>query len=301
MRFKDSFHPYAGVTIFFWSLTYVLTRLVMQNFSAFTLGFLRYAAASVALMLIVPAARIKMPKMTDFKWFLASGFFGFFLYMIAFNSGCKTVTAATSSVILATVPVITALLARLVYREQISGMQWAATAVEFSGVLALTLMDNAFSLNCGIFWLFLAAISLSVYNLLQRKLTKIYSGLQASAYSIFAGTAMLSVFLPDSVRAAQAAPRVQLLYIAFLGVFASAVAYATWAAAIKKAKHTSSVSNYMFITPFLTTLFSFALAGETPDRPTVIGGTIIMAGMVLFNWGGKLREQISHVKSNRSR
>ena len=42
MKFKNSFHPYAMVTIVFWSLAYVLTRLTLQFFSAFSLGFLRY-------------------------------------------------------------------------------------------------------------------------------------------------------------------------------------------------------------------------------------------------------------------
>ncbi|MGI5935748.1 MAG: hypothetical protein ACOX7I_02935 [Oscillospiraceae bacterium] len=46
MNFKDSFHPYAAVTILFWSLAYVLTRLALNYFSPFSLGFLRYLLAS---------------------------------------------------------------------------------------------------------------------------------------------------------------------------------------------------------------------------------------------------------------
>lgn len=196
MKLINSFHPYAGLTILFWLLAYVLTRLILQYFPAFPLGFLHYAAASCALLVIVLTAKIKAPGKADLKWFLLSGFFGFFLYMIVFNKGCETGTAATRSVIIATVPVITALMARFVYEEKLSGIQWAATAVEFSGVIVLTLLNHAFSLNSGVFWLLFAAVSLGVYNLLQRKLTKTYSGLQASAYSIFAGTAMLAVSRP---------------------------------------------------------------------------------------------------------
>ncbi|MET0018058.1 EamA family transporter [Oscillibacter sp.] len=297
MKLINSFHPYAGLTILFWSLAYVLTRLTLQYFSAFSLGFLRYAVASCALLVIILTAKIKAPGKADLKWFLLSGFFGFFLYMIAFNKGCETVTAATSSVIIAIVPVITALLARFIYEEKLSGIQWAATAVEFSGVIVLTLLNHAFSLNSGVFWLLLAAVSLGVYNLLQRKLTKIYSGLQASAYSIFAGTVMLAVFLPASVREARGAPSFQLIYIVILGVFSSAVAYATWAQAFKKAKQTSSVSNYMFITPFLTTLLGFLLAGETPDLPTTAGGAVILTGVLIFNFGGRIHDRVFHTKS----
>ena len=142
MKFKDSFHPYAGITILFWSLAFVLTRLLLQTFSAFPLGFLRYTVASCALVVIVLTAKIAPPDKANLKWFLLSGFFGFFLYMITFNKGIESVTASTSSVVIATAPVITALLAGLFYREKLSTIQWTATAVEFSGVVLLSLMNK---------------------------------------------------------------------------------------------------------------------------------------------------------------
>lgn len=288
MKFRDSFHPYALLTILFWSLAYVLTRLALRYFSAFSLGFLRYFTASCALCVILSAAKIKAPEKTDGKWFLAAGFFGFFLYMIAFNQGCETVTAATGSVVIATVPAITALLARVIYREKLSVFQWTATGIELSGVIILTRMNHTLSVNRGLFWMFLAAAALSVYNLLQRKLTRTYSGLQASAYSIFTGTVLLALFLPDAVREAWSAPPIQWLLIAVLGIFSSAVAYATWAQAFKKAERTSLVSNYMFLTPLLTALLGLVLAGERPDRATMTGGAVILAGVLIFNFGGRI-------------
>ena len=288
MKFRDSFHPYAMTTILFWSLAYVLTRLVLRDYSALSLGFLRYLFASLAMLALMRAAHGKRPRRADVKWFLLSGAVGFFLYMIAFNKGCETVTAATSSVVIAVVPVLTALMARIVHGERLRAHQWAAIAVEFSGVLILTLMDGAFSVNRGLIWLILAALALSVYNLLQRRLTRTYSGLEASAYSIFAGTILLAAFLPKSVGEVRGAPPVDLLYIAILGVFSSAVAYAAWAQAFKKAEKASSVSNYMFVTPFLTSLMGYAFLGERLDAPTMLGGGVILAGVVLFNFGERL-------------
>ena len=297
MKLKDSFHPYAGITILFWSLAFVLTRLLLQTFSAFSLGFLRYAVASCALVVIVLTAKIAPPNMADLKWFLLSGFFGFFLYMITFNKGIETVTAATSSVVIATAPVITALLAGFFYKEKLSAIQWTATVVEFSGVALLTLMNQVFSLNSGLVWLLLAALSLGIYNLLQRKLTKSYSGLQAATYSIFSGTIMLAVFLPAAVGEVHAVPPIQLLYIAILGIFSSAIAYVTWAQALKKATRTSSVSNYMFITPFLTTLLGFVLTHEKPDGSTIAGSLVILTGVLIFNFGDRLAGKVFGRKS----
>lgn len=288
MKFKNSFHPYAMVTIVFWSLAYVLTRLTLQFFSAFSLGFLRYFVASGALLVIAAMTKMQLPRKRDIPWFLASGGIGFFFYMIAFNQGQATVTAATGSVVIATVPVITALFARFVYREKLMRFQWGAIAVEFLGVTVLTLMNSTFSVNTGLLWLLSAALALSIYNLLQRKLTKTYTALQASAYSILFGTCMLAVFAPTAIQEVSRAPGIQYFYLLVLGIGSSAIAYVSWAKAFSKAKKTSQVSNYMFVTPFLTSILGFLLAGEVPDQATLIGGSIILLGVLLFNFGGKL-------------
>lgn len=292
MKLRNSFHPYAMITIVFWSLAYVLTRLALQYFSAFSLGFLRYFTASCTLAVVAVYTRMKLPHKADLPTFLAAGAAGFFFYMITFNKGQATVTAATGSVVIATAPVITALLARFVYKEKLCGFQWAAVIIEFAGVLVLTLMNGVFSINIGLLWLFLAALALSIYNLLQRLLTNSYNALQTSTFSIFFGTILLAIFLPDSVREVSCAPGIQLFYIAVLGIFSSAIAYVSWSKAFTMAKQTSQVSNYMFITPFLTSILGFLIAGEIPDRATLLGGTIIIFGIFVFNFGGKIYDSI---------
>ena len=175
MNFKNSFHPYAITTIIFWSSAYVFTRLTLQYFSAFSLGFLRYLIGSVSLIIFGALTKMKLPEAKDIPWFLAAGAAGFFFYITVFNMGMLSVSSATSSVIIATAPLITALLSRFVYHEKMMAFQWAAFLVEFAGVVVLTLMNSTFSVNTGLFWLFLASLSFSIYNLLQRKLTQKYT------------------------------------------------------------------------------------------------------------------------------
>lgn len=276
------------ITIFFWSLAYVLTRIALQYFTAFPLGFLRYAIASCTLLIFVTATKMNRPYKADLKWFLASGAAGFFLYMLFFNKGCETVTASTSSVIIATVPVMTALLARYAHGEKLNNFQWIAILIEFTGVVILTLLNGIITMNKGIFWLLLAAVSLSVYNLLQRRLTKAYSALQTTSFSIFSGTLMLLIFAPAGVSELQGVSEKALISLAVLGVFSSAAAYVSWSKALANAKKTSSVSNYMFLTPFLASLMGFVLAGEKPDIATIAGGSVILAGMAVYYYGDRI-------------
>ena len=287
MRWKNSYHPYAAVTILFWSMAFVFTRLALASFTPYSLGVLRYLAASAALAVVAVATRMKPPAPRDLPWFLLSGATGFGLYMSTFNLGSVSVSASTGSVMIATTPILTALLARVVYREKLTALQYGAIGVCFIGVAVLTVLRGGFTFNAGLFYMFLSALLISVYNLLQRRLTKTYSALQSTAYSIFFGTLMLCVFLPDAVTQLRAAPPIQYLYLAVLGVFSSAIAYCAWSKALSLAANTSSVSNYMFVTPFLTTLLGLWLAGEAIEMSTVAGGALIIAGLLLFRFGGR--------------
>ena len=75
-----------------------------------------------------------------------------------------------------------------------------------TGVAVLTVMSGGLAQSGGLMWLFLAALSLSAYNILQRRLARQYTAMQASTYSIFAGTLMLAVFSPGAFRELAAAP-----------------------------------------------------------------------------------------------
>ncbi len=296
MKLKNNFHIYAMITIIFWSLAYVLTRLSLQYFTPFSLGFLRYFVASCTLIIVWVLTRMKLPQRMDLPYFMLAGALGFFFYMIAFNLGQKTVTASTGSIVIATVPLLTAFIARFVYKEKMSPVQWLALIIEFAGVAVLTLMNGILSFNIGLVWLFLAALALSLYNLLQRRLTKKYTALQTSAFSIFFGTILLAVFLPVSVSQITNAPPIQWVYLVILGVFSSAIAYVSWSKAFAKAEKTSQVSNYMFVTPFLTSLFGFLMADEIPELSTLVGGGIILFGVFVFNFGERLWEVIKNKK-----
>lgn len=287
-RIRDNFHIYAVITLIFWSMSFISTRIAVQYLSVYSLAFLRNLLATGALVLLVVVLKVKPPALRDWKWFFLTGALGFLLYTITMSKGSETVTASTCSVVIATSPMLTALYAQVLYKEKLKGYQWLAMIVEFAGIVVLTLMNGVFSRNAGIFWLLLATLSSSLYNLFQRKLSKSYAPLQAAAYAIFAGTILMIPFGPAAFKAVSTLPPVALVHIVLLGIFASALGYFTWSIALAKAPKTSSVTNYMFVQPLLATLCGLAIAGEMPDRATIIGGGIILAGTFFFNFGERI-------------
>lgn len=286
---KKSYHFYAMASILCWSISYVLSRFIMGEFSAYSISFLRYIVASIALLLLAPIIKLKKIEKQDMGWIFLTGAVGFFIYMIAFNKGLETVNAATGSVIIAAVPMISSILSSFIYQENLTRLQWLASALSFLGVLLITLLPGGFTINYGLIWFFGAAFCMSFYNLLSKRMVKKYAAIQVTTYSIFAGTLLLSIFSVSSFRQVQQASWLAILCIILMGVFSSAVAYVCWAKAFERAENVASVSNYMYLTPFFTSILGFLLIDEAPGWSTVIGGVFVLGGLILFN--SKLAKQ----------
>ena len=288
MSSRNNYHIYALITIVFWSLPNVFTRLAMGHFTAPSLSFLRFLFASAILLVVVLVARIKPPRFRDLPWFILGGLVGFSIYMIVFSIGQSMVGSATGSVIIAIVPVCTALCALKLFHERLRAYQWVAIAIEFGGVVVLTLFEGVINLNNGVYWLLLGVVLFSAYNLIQRRITRDYSGLQASIYCIFIGTVFLAVFSVSAFGELATASAMDWVYVMVLAIGPSAISYVTWAVAMAKSESTAQVTNYMFITPFLAAIAGFVFAGEIPDLYTYVGGGIILLGVALFNFGNKV-------------
>ncbi len=250
-----------------------MTRLALKT-SRRSAGFLRYLAASAALIAVL---LVKRPHRREGRLeVVRAGRRGrLLLYMLAFNKGCETVTAATASVVIATVPVLTALMARFIHGERLKPYQWAAMAVEFLGVALLTLMDGVFSVNAGQLYL------------LARPCCSRVQPLAAAANQDLLGLQALRVLRvcrhgdAGGLRAAggkrgadRDAPAACVRRGA--GVFSGAAAYVAWANAFARAEKASSVSNYMFVTPLLTAILGFWMLDEVPDRSAILGGGVIL-------------------------
>ena len=279
---KRSYHIYAAVTTTCWALSNALTGIAMESFSTFSLAFWRYAVAAVCLTAVLLFRKVRIPELRDIPLFFLCGGLGFLLYTVCFNLGCRESTAAVSSTIIASVPLLTAAAAAFLLKEKLKREQWGAIFIAFAGVLILVLDTDSMELAPGTVWLLAAAVFLSAYNLLQRRITKRYTAIQTSAYSILCGFFLLCFFGPQAVAEMPYASPGAWNCVILMGVFSSAAAYVCWAKAFSLAPNASSVTNYMFLTPFVAVLLGFFISGEVPDLCIVLGGTVILSGLFLF-------------------
>lgn len=285
---KKKVFGFAFLTIFIWASAFPVTKIAQEYFSAYSLGFLRCGIAAVLLLLLGRVRHIRLPQKGDVPLFLLSGALGFSFYLVTFNTGILTLTSATSSIIIAITPILTAIAAIRLYGERLTTPGWVSILAAFCGVSVLLLWDGIFSINIGLLWTFAATVSFSGYNLLNRRLSFMgYSALEIVTYSMLCGTILLAFWSAQGFRELSCAPLRNLSALLYLGALPSAAAYFFWGEAMSHAERISDVTNFNFITPLLSTLMGFLILREVPNMGTLIGGAIIIASIIIFNKKGK--------------
>jgi len=274
----------AMLATFLWASAFPATRYALQYYSPVSLMVMRFAAASITLGIVGVIKGISLPKLKDIPMFIASGLTGVFLYSYLFNTGSVSVPAGVSSFIIASSPVFTLLLTRVFLKEIVKPLCWIGVLISFLGLAVVTLTQTTeFSFDIGVILVILAALSSGTYSTIMRVLTKSYTALEATTYTIIAGTLGTLFFLPTAIREIPDSNLTVNLVVLFMGVFPAAVAYLAWSYALAKAKKTAHVTVFSYLIPLISALLAYVWLRETLSIYTLIGGLVIIGGMLLTN------------------
>jgi len=287
---KKKMIGYSLFTIFLWASAYPLTKIAQTHFAPAPLAFSRSLIAGFFMLILGRLQGMGLPRKKDIPLFFLSGVFGFVIYTVAMNIGLKTLPSATCNILVATSPILTAIIASKVYQERINGMSWLAIFVAFAGVAILLLWDSgsSFAIEPAMLWMLLSAASWAGYNIMTRKLISMgYSSIQITCFSMLASAILLSFRGGEGISQMMSSNIIQILALLYLAVISNAAGCILWGKAMSYAEKTSDVANFMFLSPLLAALMGFLLLREVPGMGTFVGGAIIILGLLLFNFKGQ--------------
>ena len=272
-----------AAAVIFGASAYAAIGAGLASYSPGPLALLRMLFASVVLALYAIPGRLSLPEARDVPVALLAGLFAFALYNVALNYGQISASAGAASLIIASIPIFTALLAAAFLGERLDGRGWAGIVVGFVGVALITLGEGGgFGVDAGALYVLLAAISGSIYFAFQKPYLEKYGSLHFTAYAIWAGTLLLLPFLASLAREVRAAPPGDTLAVAYLGIFPTVVAYATAAYVFSRLPAARAVTlEYLF--PPVAIVIAYLWLGEIPSGLSVIGGAVALFGVALVN------------------
>lgn len=275
-----------AATVLLWASAYAGIRVGLAEYGPGQVALFRLLTASVVLALYALVTRMRLPEVRDLPAILLLGFLAFAVYHAALNFGEETVGAGAAGVLIATAPVITALLAAAFLRERIEPLGKVGMGLSFAGAGLISVDEGrGFSLDPGAFLILLSALCVSVYFVFQKPYLRKYGALAFTTYAVWAGTLFALIYLPGLVAQVGAASASVTLTMVYLGVFPTAVAYVTYAYAFSR-MDASAAASFLYLVPVLAYLIAWVWIGEAPSLLSVAGGVIVLAGVFMVNRRG---------------
>jgi drug/metabolite transporter (DMT)-like permease len=138
-----------------------------------------------------------------------------------------------------------------------------------------------------------AALTSSVYMIMQKHYLGRYSALEFTAYSIWFGTLLMLPFGAGFVHTLRTAPAAATLAVIYLGIFPGALAYVAWAYVMSHGT-AGRTATLLYMIPVMAIGIAWLWLGEVPRWISLSGGVISLAGVVLVNTrGGVIPSEIA--------
>jgi drug/metabolite transporter (DMT)-like permease len=286
----------------FWAANFIVVKSANQQIPPVTFAFLRFSIAALTLLIALRwrEGRLGLPR-RDVLPIVGLGALGFGIYQILWATALQQIPAGDSALLVATTPVLTALLAVVSGADVLTPTKLFGSAVAFAGVAVIVAAGHRLSLGTAIVGDVLtltAAFLWSIYTAFGAPILRRHSPLRTTAWAMVGGTLVLAI--PGLAQGtgndwAAVEPRAWagLLFSAFIP---AGIANVVVFNAIRLVGPTR-VTAYQFLVPFLAVVMGAAFLAEPVRADQLLGGVIIVLGVALMRadrvtaFGGGLRER----------
>ena len=278
-----------------WAFNFIVVKTAVAVLPPVGFTFLRFAIASTTLLLLLRwrEGSIGLPR-RDLLAICGLGALGFGIYQILWTTGLTLMPAGDSALIIASTPVLVAILAVIAGSDVLTRAKLVGGLVSFLGVALVIASGAGLSLGgeslAGEAITLLAALCWSVYLAFGAPFLGRHSPLRATTWATVAGTIVLAPVAVVQLASAglTEVPADVLGAVLYSGFLAAGVSNVIVQNGVKVIGPTRT-SAFQFLVPALAVVFAFLFLAE-PIRPgQVLGGLVIVAGVLITRGGAPFR------------
>ena len=272
----------------------VAVRVAVRDVPPVSLAVLRFGLGGLLLagILLVVAPRSLRTRWERLPRFGLLGLVLFVLFPLTFNVGLRYTEASRGAVMLATMPIWSALLGRVV-GERLTRLQVVGVALSVVGIgVAFVEPGRAVGGDAmrlvGDGLLLLTGLLGAVYGLLAKRVLAVDSPATVTTWAmLFGAVLLLPVAVVEGLVPAIGRLDGQLLgVVVFLGVLGGAAAFLLWTWALSRLTPTQ-VAVYVNLNPVVAALLAVVLLGERRSGLFLLGFAAVVTGVLLVNWPGR--------------
>lgn len=278
-----------------WGANFSAIKYALDQMPPLVFAALRFILASVVFAVVVRLVEgPSRPRPGGLRGLVVLGLIGNTFYQAAFMIGLDETTATKSALILASMPVVVAVIATAWGVERLGARLWVGMTLALLGVVVVIASKGGTVVTGGTLrgdlLMLVACVCWSVYTVGLLKVGRGISSLRLTAVTTVAGTpGLVLLALPEARHVAWGSLDAGTWFgVVYSGLLAIVVAYTLWSVSVRVVG-SSRTAIYNAVIPVVAALVAWVVLGEKPSLAQAGGAALVIAGVMLSQTRGAAR------------
>ncbi len=269
-----------------WALNFIVVKSAVDRFPPIAFALIRFSLASLTLLVVLRwrEGSIQLPR-RDVIPMVLLGVVGFGVYQVLWTVGLGSVAAGDSALLIASTPVLVAVLAVLAGSDVLTTVRLAGALISLLGVALVVGAETGFAFGQSLLGDVLtlgAAVCWASYTAWGAPILVRHSALRTTTWTIVFGTLFLApvgLLQLASVGPEALTPPVWLAVL-YSGTLSAGLPNVAIFYAVGLLGPTR-VTAYQFLVPALTVVLAYIVLSEPIRAGEVLGGIVIVLGILV--------------------
>ncbi|HPP31784.1 MAG TPA: DMT family transporter [Soehngenia sp.] len=272
---------FLSMTVIAWGISFLSIKISLTVFPPVSLAFYRFLIAGVIQFVLMKKLGIneKIDK-KDFPLLIVAGLTGITIYYIFENNGLMRISANDASIIVAMLPVFTAIIEKFILKKKMNTITLLGIILSIFGVFLVIGAKLEGGSIIGYILMFLSAISFAIYLIVTKPLFQKYSDITIAFYQSVIGCIGFIPFLFFEDVKWELLNLNILTNFLFLAIICSALANYIYLYALNNTSVSVSAI-FLNLVPVVTFISSYIIYDEKLSGIQLFGALIVIASVTM--------------------